>query len=746
MAVPGAPIGLQGDAGHITDVAVQRPWRIRCRLSSFITELDGFLGRAGFDRGPWLAVALATGIGLWFWLQTPWQWIGALAAAALIAIAVLAIWRGRDDRAALTLAIAGFSVTVAVGLSLVWVRSELIGAEPIAHPRFEQLEARILARENRPAEDRVRLILAARDSENGRAIRVRANLPLAQDKVALREGAVIRLRMRMMPPSPPILPGAYDFARTAWFQGYAATGSAVGEVEVIEPAPASRNRIAETQRQLSAHVRAELGGAPGAIAAAFASGDRGAISRADEEAMRDSGLTHLLSISGLHVSAVIGAAYLISMAVLALLPWLVLRVRLPLLAAAIAALAGIGYTLLTGAEVPTVRSCIGAVLVLLALALGREPLSMRMVAVAAIVVLTLWPEALVGPSFQMSFAAVIAIIALHGAGPVRAFLAPREEGMMRRTGRRVLMLFITGLIIEIALTPIVLFHFHRAGLYGAFANVIAIPLVTFVSMPLIALALVLDIVGLGAPAWWLAGQSLDLLLAIAHRTAEQPGAVKLVPQIGFGTVLLFVIGGLWIALWRGRARLWGLVPAVLGTILLVLTPAPDVLISRDGRHVGIVGEGNRLLVLRDSRSDYARDNLLELAGMEDDPIALEQWPGAQCSKDFCVIDIERSSRRWFVLMAHSRNRIEERALSAACERADIVVADRYLPRSCKPRWLKADRRFLDRKGGLALYLNNERIDAVADRQGEHGWWKAVEAEGMRTQKITTPTAQRATSE
>ena len=98
MAVPGAPVGLQGDAGHITDVAVQRPWRIRRRLSSFITELDGFLGRAGFDRGPWLAVALASGIGLWFWLQTPWQWIGALAAAALIAIAVLAIWRGRDDR------------------------------------------------------------------------------------------------------------------------------------------------------------------------------------------------------------------------------------------------------------------------------------------------------------------------------------------------------------------------------------------------------------------------------------------------------------------------------------------------------------------------------------------------------------------------------------------------------------------------------------------------------------------------
>ncbi len=726
MAANGAPASLQGDAGHITDVAVQRPWRIRRRLSSFIRELDGFLGRAGFDRGPWLAVALACGIGLWFWLKTPWQWLGVLAFSGMVAIAALAIWRGREDRVALTLAVVGFSVAVAMGLSLVWARSELIGAEPISHPRFEQVDARILARENRPAEDRVRLILAVRDAENGRAMRVRANLPLAQDDEELREGAVIRLRMRMMPPSPPILPGAYDFARTAWFQGYAATGSVVGQVQIIEPVSAGRSPIAEVQRRLSTHVREQLGGAPGAIAAAFASGDRGAIARADEEAMRDSGLTHLLSISGLHVSAVIGAAYLLSMTILALFPWLVLRVRLPLLAAGIAALAGISYTLLTGAEVPTVRSCIGAILVLLALVLGREPLSMRMVAVAAIVVLILWPEALVGPSFQMSFSAVIAIVALHGAGPVRAFLAPREEGAGRRLGRRALMLFVTGLVIEIALTPIVLFHFHRAGLYGAFANVIAIPLVTFISMPLIALALMLDVIGIGAPVWWLAGQSLDILLAIAHMTAAQPGAVKLVPQIGLGTVLLFAIGALWIALWHGRARLWGFVPVLAATILLMLTPVPDVLISRDGRHVGIAGEGSRLLVLRDSRSDYARDNLLELAGMDGDPMPLDLWPQAQCSADFCVIGIERDNREWFVLMTRSRNRIEERALAAACERADIVVADRYLPHSCKPRWLKADKRFLDRKGGLTLYLGSEHIDAVADHQGQHGWWRGSE--------------------
>src|SRR5690606_37237620 len=226
-------------------------------------------------------------------------------------------------------------------------------------------------------------------------------------------------------------------------------------------------------------------------------------------------------------------------------------------------------------------------------------------------VLLLWPESLVGPRYHMIFAALLAIVALHGSMPVQAFLAPREESSIVSYARRAAMLLIMGVVIEIALMPIVLFHFHRAGLYGALANVIAIPLVTFVSMPLIALALLLDLVGAGAPVWWIAGKSLELLLAIAHFTAAQPGAVKLAPQMGLATIALFVIGGLWLALWRGRTRLLGLVPAAFGTILLIGTPAPDVLISGDGRHVGIAGEGDRLLMLRDTRSEFARDNLLE---------------------------------------------------------------------------------------------------------------------------------------
>ena len=665
-----------------------------------------------------------------------------MGASLLMALSGMAFWRDRPDapgRGAVKTALVSLGLVFAAGVTLIWARSEIVGATPYDYPRVELLEAYVLEREDRPAEQRIRLTLAIRDAETAQARKVRVNVPIDQATSAMTEGAVLRLRARLLPPAPPMLPGSYDFSRAAWFKGLAATGSTIGDIEVVQPA-IDTSGLASVQRMLAAHVRGQLGVAPGTIAAAFASGDRGAISAADEDAMRDAGLTHLLSISGLHVSAVIAAAYLLALKLLALWPWLALRVRLPIVAAGAGALAGIGYTLLTGAEVPTVRSCIAALLVLTALALGRDALSLRMVATAAFAVLLLWPESLIGPSFQMSFAAVLAIVALHNAEWVKAFLAPREESWLARASRRGAMLLITGLVIEVALMPIVLFHFHRAGVYGAFANVVAIPLVTFVSMPLIALALVLDLAELGAPVWWLVGQSLDLLLGIAHWTAGQPGAVKLMPQMNELTFALFVAGGLWLALWQGRRRLFGLVPASIATAMLLATPIPDILVSGDGHHVGITLPASdthpeRLLNLRETRSDYARDNLLELAGIKADPVPLDEWPGAQCSADFCATTLERGGREWHLLLARNRLQIEERALAAACERADIVVADRWLPRSCKPRWLKADRRFLERSGGLAISLSRHRIDRVADHQGEHGWWRAgAEEFGDRTRR------------
>lgn len=718
--VPEVPFEKGEPAG---DAALQRPWRKACDLSSGLAAVEHFLAGRPFDRAPWLAVALGSGIGAWFVLGQAWQWLLACAAALGCAVAAFACWRGREGREHIVAAIVGLGTIFALGIALVWVRAEISGAEPIARPAVVAIDGRVLERQDQPALARSRIIVAYRDTATGQARKVRINIPAAAITPAIDDGARVRLRARLVPPSPPILPGSYDFARTAWFAGLAATGSSLGTVIVVEPAPAHTWALDRVQRALSRHVRTRLDGPAGAIAATFASGDRSAIDRSDEDAMRDAGLTHLLSISGLHVSALMAAAYLLAIRLLALSPWLALRVRLPLVATGLSALAGVGYTLLTGAQVPTVRSCAAALLVLGAMALGREALSLRIVAVAAVFVMMLWPEAVVGPSFQMSFAAVVAIIALHQSAWVTRFLAPRAEGLIGRSGRRVVMLLLTGLVVELALMPIVLVHFHRAGLYGAVANVVAIPLVTFISMPLIALALLLDLAGLGGPLWWLAGRSLDLMLAIAHFTASQPGAVKLVPQVGPGTFALFVAGGLWLALWQGRVRAWGLVPIVLASAVLLATPVPDMLVTGDARQVGIVGEGDRLLVLRDSKSAFMRDNILEMAGIEGDPLPFDRWRGARCSPDFCVASLRRGGRDWQVLLARSRDLVTERDLAAACARADIVIADRWLPASCRPRWLKADRRMLAQTGGLAITLSRGEVRTVAQSQGRHGWWR-----------------------
>ena len=735
----GATTNLPGEASprETTKAMWQRGGQLSSVARALGDHAEQFLSEAGFDRAPWLAVFFAGGILSWFALKAPWQWASAIGLSLLVALAAVAIWRDRAGRERLKTALIACSLVFAAGICVIWLRSEMIGAEPIERPTIERVQGYVLDREDQPSQDRIRLTMAVRDAETGSSRKIRVNVSLDEvarldsgsDTTGLEEGAILRMRVRLMPPASPMLPGAYDFARAAWFKGLAGTGSVMGEIEIVE-AGEQGSLIASTQRALSTHVRSRVNGSAGTIAAAFVSGDRGAILESDQDAMRDAGLTHLLAISGLHVSAVIAAAYFVALKLLSLFPALALRVRLPVAAALLGAAAGIGYTLLTGAQVPTVRSCAAAMLVLIALALGREALSLRMVAVAAVFVLLLWPESLVGPSFQMSFSAVLAIVALHTSAPIQRFLGAREESRWRRIGRGTAMLFLTGLVIEIALMPIVLFHFHRAGLYGALANVIAIPLVTFVSMPLIALALALDLVGLGAPVWWLVEHSLDLLLGIAHFTSAQPGAVKLMPQMTVLTVALFISGGLWLALWKGRSRMLGLAPAFIATIMLIATPIPDVLIGREGRHVGITAvavDGSRqLLSLRDSHSSYARDNLLELASVSAEPRILAEWEGARCSAEFCTLTIERGGRDWSLLLARNRDLIEERALAAACEQSDIVVADRFLPRSCQPRWLKADRRMLERTGGLALDLEHGHVNSVASTQGEHGWWLRVE--------------------
>lgn len=663
--------------------------------------------------GLWLPIALGAGIAAWFALPSVAHWIGLLLllAGGLLGGLLLG-WSSRLGRG-----IAVACGVMATGMLLVWGRALWVSAPVLAAPVVTEFSAIVDRVEPLPAKGQLR-ILAMPQRRSDLPPRVRLTLR-SEQAADLVDGETIGVRARLMPPPTASLPGGYDFAQRAWFDRIGAVGTVLGEVS---RAPGRGRAAPPLRARLSAHIHGQIEGSAGGIAAALVTGDRGAISEADEEAMRRSGLAHLLSISGLHVTAVVGFAMLLTMRLLALNRRLALAGYVLPLAAAAGALAGGGYTLLAGAEVPTLRSFIAALLVLIAFLMGREALTLRLVAAGALIVLIWRPESLAGPSFQLSFAAVTAIIALHESRAMRAFLARREEPWLFRLGRGVAGLLITGLVVEVALAPIALFHFHKAGLYGALANVVAIPLTTFVIMPAEALALLCDGVGLGAPFWWVAEQALQLLLGLAHGVADAPGAVAMLPSFPLWGFALAIFGGLWILLWQTRWRRAGALPLVIGVAALVVQPRPDLLVTGDGRHIAAALPGGGYALLRDRAGDYIRDTMAEAAGVDVPLGGLSELDHVECNRDFCRWSQGEGAARRVILASRGRDRIEGADMVAACAAADVVISDRWLPRECVGRWMTIDRDSLAETGGLALYLG-ERPEAVATlRAGdEHPW-------------------------
>jgi competence protein ComEC len=661
----------------------------------------------------WLPVGLGLGTAAWFALPDAPAWTAfLLLAAAFVLVPQAVAGRTRWARA-----VSIFCLAAILGCANIWWKAERVAEPVLGEARAAEFDSRIESFQRLPARDLIRLVVRP-SGGSGLPPRLRVNVDAATAPAGLRAGATVRLRGYLMPPAPAALPGAYDFARAAWFQGIGGTGR-VTLVRIVAP-PSDlgwRARLADTRQRLADHIRSRLSGGAGGIAAALATGDQGGIPEADAEAMRRSGLAHLLSVSGLHLTAVVGAVMLLTLKLLALSPTLALRLRLVLVAAGVAALAGVAYTLLTGAEVPTLRSCIAALLVLLGIALGRDALTLRLVAVGALIVLLLWPESLPGASFQMSFAAITAIVALHEHPRVRTLLARRDEIWAMKLGRFLLGLVLTGFAVEVALMPVALWHFHQAGLYGALANIVAIPLTTFVIMPIEALALLFDLAGLGAPFWWLAGAALNLLLALAHAVAAAPGAVARLPTLPISAFALMVAGGIWLALWRTGWRRWGLVPAAAGAVAAILTPAPDLLVTGDGRHLAIRTSGGELALLRGRAGDYVRDLMTQSAGLEGEAGELEALRLAECSADFCAAEL----RGWRLLASRSDRLVPVKALSDACAQADIVVSDRRLPEPCRPRWLKADRDFLAKSGGLAITLGTVPTVVTVSSGDRHPW-------------------------
>jgi competence protein ComEC len=705
--------------------------RWRERLAALSNALEDGLAAERHQLLLWVPVMLGIGVAGYFALPRTGQWQAVACAAAAVAAGGLAA-RGLVGRCAFW---AG--LLILAGLALAWARAESVAAPRIQSTLFNRtITARVTALELQPALERYRLVLAPDDDRLPPRVRVSLRRPPA---ATILPGARVSIRATLRPPPGPSAPGGYDFARRAWFEGIGAVGYALGEPQLLTPAPPpgdAQSILDSLRRRLTARIQSQIEGPAGGIAAALIAGDRGGIPAEVTEDMRDSGLAHLLSISGLHIAVVVGGTMWAVRRLLLLSTWIALRWPVKIIAAGVAALAGIGYTLLAGAEVPTVRSCIATLLVLVGLCLGRQAISLRMVAAAALLILLFRPEAMLGASFQLSFAAVTALVVFYQSAVGRRLSGgTRESNWPSRLARGAMALIITGLMIEAVLAPIALAHFGRTGFYGVLANLVAIPFTSFVVMPAAAGAVLLDPIGLGRPFYAALGWSLAALIALADYVASLPGAVSRLPAMPTAAFVAFILGGLWLALWEGRVRWAGLAPIAMATVMALLARPADLVVSGDGRHAGIV-EGGRLAMLRPRAGEFISDMWSDATAAA----ALGQWSessATRCNRDACVTVIERGGKGWRLLATRSRAQIEWRRLVRACRGVDIVISERWLPDACTPRWLKLDRAALAHSGAVAIRFDPLLVQTVADDQGDHPWATAVPDQWYRRSRPTS---------
>lgn len=706
---------------------------VRARLAAGGDALETWLLAERTQIPLWSPVAF--GLGIVWYFMLPWEAqrlaivAGALALAALGTLASgatarLLVWGG---------------VLVALGVgTAAWRSADVVS--PVLRDRYEgDVAGRVETVEIRSGRGQVRFQLAPDDPALPPHVRLslKANVP-----AGLVPGSRVKLRAMLLPPAGPSFPGGYDFARRAWFAQLGATGYPLGPTIVTMPAPPPAGAEAwldDLRARLTRRIEAAIGGDAGAISAAFVTGDQGGISTGVNLAMRYSGMAHLLSISGVHIAIVVGGTMWLTRALLALVPWIALRWPVKAIGAGVAAIAGIGYTLLAGAEVPTVRSCVGTVVVLIGIILGREALSLRLLASGGFVIMAVRPETLLGPSFQLTFAAVTGLVALFNSRLGQWLSSPRQNaGWGSRTLQHVAGLLVTGVIAEALLSATALYHFNQTGTYGVLANLIAIPWTGFVVMPLLIVALLLDPLGIAAPAYWLLGRAMGLLIALAQHVAAWPGSVVRLGLMPAPAYALLVFGGLWLCIWQTRVRWLGVMPIIAGGALALFARPPDLLVSADGHHVAVlIGEG-RLALLRDRTGDYLRDVWGGATASTADA-AIFDLPNADCSLDSCIARLGTGPGAMRLLATVSKDRIGRPAFGPACAAADIVISDRRLPPWCVPRWLKLDRTTLGTTGAVAIWLSPRRVVTVGEATGDHPWMPQPQARRPRV-SVTAPLA------
>ena len=506
------------------------------------------------------------------------------------------------------------------GISLPTVRAHVLATPLLSHELAPQwIEGQIEKIETFPNAQRLTLYhpLLKKPFSDQPLTRVRVGLKgRLQLSPHVIPGDRVRVRAILTPPAEPAVPGAYHFRRQAYFEGISAQGFALAPVQLLNASHEDTSFMRRVKAGLEAfrhtlnqHFERTLKAPESALAKALVTGDRAGVPENVRLDFAASGTAHLLAISGLHLSVVAGFAFLSLRFILSLITPLALRFAIKKWAAFGALSAVSFYWLICGGSIPATRALIMSSLILGAVMVDRRAITLRNVALAATLVLICLPEALLSPSFQLSFAAVIALVATYEQ--LKNSLITRksqDDSRFRQGFLYFLGVASTTLIATIATTPYLAATFHNITLQAIPANLLAVPWTTFIIMPLLVLSLISMPLGHDLGISYLLEKSLNILMYIAHEVGSWPGSTVPVPSPSIGVMSLLTLGSLWMCLIKTPRRFWGGLPIGGALALWILhSPPPDLFIESKQKVIGVRTEEGNLWVVSKRAGAFARE-------------------------------------------------------------------------------------------------------------------------------------------
>ena len=619
----------------------------------------------------WVPLCLACGIGWYFAIrfEPSWPFVMTVLATALLCTGCARIVHVGHRPILLALALIGAGGGVAK-----W-RTEAV-AEPVLSFRYYgPIEGRVVGID-RSASDALRLTLDQvflnRLSPDRTPERVRISIHGSMPAVPIRPGQILATTGHLSPPSGPAEPGGFDFQRHAWFAQLGAVGYTRNPL--IRLAPAEKGgfglRVFEARMAVSRGVQDTLPGEAGAFAAAIMSGDRSGMSQETLANLRASNLAHLLAISGLHMGLLTGFVFAVLRLILVMIPRVGLLWPVKKIAAFGALMAAAGYLALSGGNVATERAFTMVSVMLIAVMLGRPALTMRAVAIAAIIILVLQPEALTGPGFQMSFAATTALVFV--------FRQLRHVNWQHwpKWSRGVISMVISSFVAGVATAPFAAAHFNQIAHYGLIANLLSVPLMGALIMPAAVLAACLAPFGLAWVGLAIMGVGLKWILWVASVVSAQDGAVGHVVAPQWFVLPVLAGGLLWLILWQGRLKYVGVAVALVAFGFWSQATRPAILIADSGGMIGRMTDAGRAL------SKPRGDGFVTGVWLENDGAPVAQDIAA--TRDGITRRVRHFSTKlgdWKVVQVSGKTAL---AAVQGCDGADILISNQSEvgPRPC----------------------------------------------------------------